>query len=228
MTPLARILAALEKESGAPAAREPVEPLAQILYENVAYLASDEKRAGAFASLRQRVGLDAKKILAASPARLREITALGGIMPDLHVGKLLRIAEIALDEFGGDLRSALALPLPRAKKALMKFPGIGAPGAEKILMLAGAHPVLALDSNALRVLLRLGYGEEKKRYALSHALAQQAAAAELPQDAKKLSRAFRLLRRHGQQVCRRTRPLCPSCAVRKSCRFYREGVRRRA
>lgn len=226
MTALSKILDALEKESGAPIAAEPKGPLAQVLYENVAYLASDEKRAAAFDALRKRVGLDAKKILAAPPSRLREATALGGIMPDLRVGKLLRIAEIALHDFGGDLRPVLELPLARAKKALMKFPSIGAPGAEKILMLAGSHAVLALDSNALRVLLRLGYGEEKKSYAQSHALTQQAAAAELPQDAKKLSRAFRLLRRHGQEVCRRNRPLCPSCAVRKSCRFYREGVPR--
>ena len=37
----------------------------------------------------------------------------------------------------------------------------GEPGAEKVLLFSGSAPVLALDSNALRVLLRLGFGLPK-------------------------------------------------------------------
>ena len=48
----------------------------------------------------------------------------------------------------------------KARRALKRFPGIADPGADKLLLFAGVTPYLALDSNGLRVLLRLGYGEE--------------------------------------------------------------------
>jgi hypothetical protein len=45
--------------------------------------------------------------------------------------KLLAIAKIAYEEFDSDLRSVLKKPLPEAKKALKRFPGIGAIRARK-------------------------------------------------------------------------------------------------
>jgi len=41
------------------------------------------------------------------------------------VEKLRRIAQIALQEFDGDLDRVLKQPLAQAKKSLKKFPGIG-------------------------------------------------------------------------------------------------------
>jgi endonuclease III-like uncharacterized protein len=87
-----------------------------------------------------------------------KVSSLGGILPATCVDKV-RDAE---REFGGDLKPVLKLPLPQAKKALEKFTGVGDLAAEKILLFTGTHPFLALESNAVRVLLRLGYGEEKK------------------------------------------------------------------
>ena len=50
----------------------------------------------------------------------------------------------------------------------MQFPMIGEPGAEKILLFSGVLAVLALDSNGVRVLVRLGVGEERKSYAATY------------------------------------------------------------
>lgn len=85
-----------------------------------------------------------------------------GILPDVSAEKLLVIAKIAYEEFDGDLRALLKKPLPQAKKALKRFPSIGDPGAEKILLLTRSCPVMALDSNGLRVLCRVGFAEEQK------------------------------------------------------------------
>ena len=87
-----------------------------------------------------------------------------GILPDVSAEKLLNIARIAYEEFDSDLRSALKKPLPHAKKALKRFPSIGDPGAEKILLFTRSYPVMALDSNGLRVLCRVGFAEEQKNY----------------------------------------------------------------
>ena len=92
--------------------------------------------------LREQIGITPEAILAASPTRLIN-AGLGGIVPEQSVEKLRRSAEIALEHFGGDLRPILKQPLAEAKKSLKRFPAIGDPGAEKILLFGHAYPVLA-------------------------------------------------------------------------------------
>ena len=153
--------------------------------------------------------------------------ARAGIVAGGSVDKLRRTATIALEQFGGDVRAAVKRPLPEARKALMKFPSIGAPGAEKILLLSRSHPVLGLDSNGLRVLLRLGYGREAKGYAATYRSVREAIAPQLEPDCDWLIRAHLLLRRHGQTLCRRRRPRCEACPVAEVCGYYRAARRSR-
>jgi hypothetical protein len=65
LTKLGRILNRLEKHYGQPAPLRITDPLEIILFDNVVYLADDQKRATAFAALKKRVGLQPDKILAA-------------------------------------------------------------------------------------------------------------------------------------------------------------------
>ena len=216
--PLKQIVAALQQRYGRPAGLPARDAFELVLWENVAYLADDEKRARAFAELKARVGLRPAAIAAAPVAVLERIA--GGILPAQQVAKLRVAADLARTKFGGDVNSALRLPFEQARKALRAFPAIGEPGAEKILLLTKSHPVLALDSNGLRVLLRLGYGREQKSYAASYRSAQHAASAELGKDFDLLIRAHHLLRRHGQETCKRSRPRCGECAVATDCSYY--------
>jgi endonuclease-3 len=194
-------------------------PWEMILWENVAYLADDDRRKQAFDTLKKRIGIEPAQIIAASDTALLEVTG-HGIMPEQFVEKLRACARIVLEEFDGDLQAVLALPFPKARKALQKFPGIGEPGAEKILLLTRTSAVLALESNGLRVLLRLGFGEERKSYATMYRLVQQSASDDLDKDCAWLIEAHLLLRRHGQEVCRRTEPLCDKCPLATDCAFF--------
>ena len=212
---------------GRPEPPNVTDPLGMILLENVAYLVSDERREQAFNALCERVGLSPPEILTAHEERLMEVARLGGMHPAARVEKLRRIAQIALKEFDGDLDKVVKQPIAQAKKSLKKFPGIGDPGAEKILLFSKTKPVLALDSNGLRVLLRLGYGEERKSYAATYRSAQEAIASELKRDFDWLIAAHQLLRRHGQELCKTAEPLCASCPLKSSCRYYLQNVRRR-
>jgi endonuclease III len=128
-----------------------------------------------------------------------------------------------MNEFDGDVRSALKLPLPKARKALQKFPGIGEPGAEKILLFTRSYPVLGLESNGLRVLLRLGFGEEKKNYSASYRSVQEAIKDQLSDDYDWLMSTHILLRQHGRELCKTNRPLCGECPVRKGCAYGSAG-----
>ena len=218
------IIDELQNFYGLPAPPKVNDPLGMILLENVAYLLSDERRERAFDALREKVGLTPPEILTAHEETLLEVARLGGMLPAARVEKLRRIAQIALQEFDGDLDKALKQPLAQAKKSLKKFPGIGDPGAEKILLFSKTHPILALDSNGLRVLRRLGYGEEQKSYGATYRSAQEAVKDEMKKDFDWLIAAHQLLRVHGQQLCKTTAPLCAKCPVRASCRYYQEMI----
>ncbi len=212
-------IARLEAFHGAP---EPpiTDPFEMILWENVAYLVDDERRARVFARLREEIGLDPEKILATPPEALAEVIRDGGMQPGHRAEKLLTAAEEML-ALGAEALAALIRTAPeKAHKALRKFPGIGEPGADKILLFAGAKRTLAPESNALRVLVRLGFGEEDESYSRMYRAAGKAVAPQLPEDFSWLVRAHQLLRRHGQEVCKRSVPLCEVCPLRDGCRWF--------
>lgn len=218
---LQKIVSGLGKYYGLPRLPVADDPFELILLENIAYLVSDERRAEAFQLLRKYSGTKPHQILAAPDDEIRKATRLGGMRAQERVSRLREIALIAMDEFDGDLKPVLKLPLAKAKRALRKFPGIGEPGAEKILMFTRSRPVLSLDSNALRVLLRLGFGEEKKNYTATYRAVQNSVRDQLKNDYDWLIFAYIVLRQHGKQLCKTMRPLCERCPVRKSCRYYK-------
>ena len=218
---LSKLVNTLQQHYGDPAPPPSTDPLELIIWENIAYLASDERRAAAFAALKRDIGTRPEQILAAKHAALAGI-GKAGILPDVSAEKLLVIAKIAYEEFDGDLRAVLKKPLPQAKKALKRFPSIGDPGAEKILLLTRSCPVMALDSNGLRVLCRVGFAEEQKNYSATYRLVQDAIRGQLPRDYDSLIRAHQLLRQHGQELCKRSKPRCTECPVRNGCNYGRK------
>ena len=217
---LPQIVDRLRKHYGKPKPPVTDDPFELILLENVAYLVSDERRTEAFTLLRKTVGTKPHQILAASNQALLDVAKLGGMLPEKRAARLREMALIAMNEFGGDLCQALKQPLPKAKKSLQKFPSIGEPSAEKILLFTRSYPVLGLESNGLRVLLRLGFGEEKKNYSASYKSVQETIKDQLGNDYDWLISAHILLRTHGKELCKTNRPLCEECPVRKSCAFY--------
>ena len=133
-----------------------------------------------------------------------------------HTGECaVEAARIAM-ELDEDLGDVVKRPLDAAKKVLRKFPGVGEPGAEKLAMIYGGHRVLALESNGLRVLLRLGYGAASKDYGKTYRSVTTALAPEVGR-VRDLPRAHELLRMHGQRLCKANRPSCPPCPLRDVC-----------
>jgi endonuclease III len=216
---LRAVLQALREHYGPPAPLPTNDPFELILWENVAYLAPPARRRDAFAMLRREVGLSPGDILAASQAALQRVTA-HGILKARFADKLRACARIAIEVFGADFHSIVHGPLPKAKQALRRFPGIGEPGADKILLFAGAQNLLAPDSNALRVLVRLGIIAEHKSYARMYASSREVGARPAL-DINAMQQAHLLLQTHGQTLCKRNAPLCGACPLATRCHFVR-------
>jgi len=192
------ILDALETRYGPQAATWPTEPYEFLVWWHCGYPASDAACERGWEALRRAVGIAPEKILAASDAKLAEALKAGGMVPELRAQRLRQIAERVLREFGGDLRGALAGPLDAARKLLKKFPNIADAGADRILLFAGLSPVAAVPSNCPQELV-----EAEVRPALE---ARQ--------------RAYLLLKRHGQELCKRMKPKCEQCPVSGECRYF--------
>ena len=219
-TKLARIVAGLRAHYGRVAPPPASNAFELVLWEKVAYLATDERRAQAFAALRQRVGLTPRAILDADPAVLREIAAMGGgVAIAERAAHMCDAANLVIKEFGGSLDSVLSLPLRDAKRELRRFHGVGEPGAEKILLLTRSQMLLPLDSNGARTLLRLGYGAAHRNYATMYANVGEAARPELVMEFDWLIDGHVLLRHHGQELCKRSEPRCDFCPVREECAY---------
>jgi endonuclease III len=219
---LSQVVERLQAHYGQPKVPRLSGPWVMILWENVAYLVDDNRRREAFQTLKKRIGTEPGRIVSASDEALLDVTRLG-ILAEQFAKTLRQCARIALEEFDGDLRPALKLPFAKAKKALQKFPGIGEPGAEKILVLTRTYPALALDSNGLRVLLRLRFGEEKKNYSTTYCLLQKAAEEGLVKGFSWLIQAHLFLRHYGQELCRRSEPRCDECPLSADCEFRLSG-----
>jgi endonuclease-3 len=214
---LAAVLQALKKHYGAPEPLPTTDPFELILWENVAYLAPPARRRAAFELLRRQVGLRPGDILAASQSALERVTA-HGILKVRFADKLRACAQIAIEDFSADLGLVLRQPLQLAKKALRRFPGIGEPGADKILLFAGVQSSLAPDSNALRVLGRLGFIAEHKSYARMYASSRELKSTPALKIAA-VQEANLLLQTHGQTLCKRNAPLCAACPLASRCPF---------
>ena len=83
---------------------------------------------------------------------------------------------------------------------------------------------MALDSNGLRVLCRVGFAEEQKSYPATYRLVLDAIHGQLPRDYDSLIRAHQLLRQHGQELCKRSKPRCTECPVRDGCNYSQKEV----
>jgi len=220
MFSLTKIVKLLQQRYGEAAAPPACGPFELVLWENACYLLPDSRRREVFEALRDAVGLNAKAIQSASDAVLLPLATRGGMRPETRVFRWREIARITQTQFGGDLDSILSKPYAEAKRALKQFPNIGDPGAEKILLLCGMSSGLPLESNGLRVLVRLGRGRLQKDYGATYRSVQDDLLPELARrDAEFLQQAHLLLREHGKTLCKEKAPQCDACPLRKECDY---------
>jgi len=212
-----QIIARLKHHYGEPSRPPANGPFELVLWENACYLLPDERRLEVFNTLRDKLGLNPAAIDAAPDAVLLPIAIRGGMRPEMRVFRWRQIAQITLSQFAGDLDSILLRPYDQAKKALKLFPTIADPGAERILLLCGVATGLPLESNGLRVLIRLGWGSIHRNYGATYRSVQDDLKPELPVHIEPLKEAHLLLRVHGRTLCKDKMPLCHQCPVSAKC-----------
>lgn len=220
------LLDKLERLYGKQRPSWPVDPYEFIVWWNCGYPASEATCAKGWCKLQSEVGTDPRSLLKATSRKIASAMRAGGIVPELRASRLKEIATRVEEEFSGDLRAALTASLPQARKTLKKFPGIADPGADRILLFAAIAPIAAVPSNCTQVLVRILHGQERENYGVNYHQAQQAIAADVPEEFEARTRAYLLLKRHGQEICKRARPKCEACPVSANCSYFAFGRHR--
>jgi endonuclease III len=213
------LLDTLEKFYGKQDPCWPVDPYEFLVWWQCGYPASDTKCKKGWNKLKSEVGIEPRQILAVTPRQLADALKPGGMIPELRGLRLKEIATRVQDEFGGELQAALTGSLSAARKILKKFPGIADSGADRILLFAGITPVAAVPSNATQVLVRVLDGVEDKNYVANYRRAQQAIEDDVPKKIDARTRAYLLVKQHGQEICKRTKPKCEQCPVSANCAY---------
>jgi len=216
---LSEILWRLESRYGRQEPCWPTEPYDFLVWWHCGYPASDAACAKGWDALKRDVGVGPRQILEAGAARLTMALKAGGMVPELRAMRLMEIAARVENEYGGDLRTGLVGPLAKVRQALKRFPNIADAGADRILLFAGIAPVPAIPSNCPHVLVRIRRGQERENYSVTYREAQQAVEAEVPKSIDARSRAYLLLKRHGQTLCKRRNPKCNDCPLASCCAF---------
>jgi endonuclease III len=198
----------------------PTDPYQFLIWWHCGYPASDNTCAKGWAALTKSIGATPEKLLAASPEKLATALKAGGMVPELRALRLKEIAMRVKDQFGGDLGTALSGSLDQARKELKKFPNIADPGADRILLFARIAPIAAIPSNSPQVLVRILLGRERENYGVTYREAQEAIESQIPANFDARTRAYLLLKHHGQTTCKRTNPKCDQCPVSADCAFF--------
>jgi len=228
---LEAVLEPLEQLYGPQKAVGPNDPYEMIVFVNCGYPATDVSCSKGFEALKREVGLKPESLLDAPKAKLAKLMQLGGIVPELRAEKLKEIARMVKDQFGKDLLAALkkctleekkqtGKGIRGAKNVLQKFPVIGEPGAEKILLFAKLAPVAAVPSACVDVPMRIWFGDAGKNYAANYREAREVLNTGLPESFEARQRAYLLLKKHGQEICKRSRPKCQLCPITAQCAYF--------
>jgi endonuclease-3 len=216
---IADLLDSLQSLYGAVEPHAPTDPYEFLVWWHCGYPASEERCAKGWASLTQEIGIAPKQLTLASTVKLAKALKAGGMVPDLRAARLKEIAERVQREFAGDLLPALSrLPAAQARKVLKTFPGIGNPGADRILLFSRLSPVAAVPSACPHVLVRVLQGPEGDKYGAIYAAAQRTLDT-LPAAFDVRIRSYLLIDRHGHTLCKRSKPLCARCPLQSRCAF---------
>lgn len=114
-------------------------------------------------------------------------------------------------ELSGSLDSFFSQDREVLREKLLQVKGIGPETADSILLYAADKPVFVVDAYTYRFLLRHGLIGEESSYQEMQELFMDS----LPEETALFNEYHALIVRLGKEFCRKTRPLCSECPLRK-------------
>ena len=181
--------------------------IATILSQNT----SDKNSSRAFQNLKAKYDVRPQVLANLKPNEIKSYIEVAGLY-EIRSRRIINVSKAVLERFEGNLDTVLQLPTPEARKALLQLEGIGPKTADILLAFRGKRPIMPVDTNIFRVAERIGLvrgrNYERTRAALEEVI---------PED-KRGEMHFTLIR-HGREICKPRRPLCPICPINTLCGY---------
>ncbi len=192
----------------------PKDPFKILVATIISQNTSDRNAIEAFNRLEASIGVNPFKIADADLSSIMEAIKPAGLY-SRKAKTIKRVAEIIVKEYGGSLQKILEMPLEKARKTLLKIPGIGYKTADVLLLFCGNKPVIPIDTHIRRVSIRLGLVDEKADYETIRRRLEEI----FPRD--KFFEAHVSMIMFGRKICKATKPLCDKCPFKEECTSYR-------
>ncbi|HUK50502.1 MAG TPA: endonuclease III [Terriglobales bacterium] len=125
--------------------------------------------------------------------------------------RIIQVAQIIQEQYGGRLSPLLNLPYGEAKEKLMNLPGVGPKTADILLAFVAKNPIIPVDTHISRVTKRLGIAKQNANYEQTRVPLEN-----LIPPSKRV-RVHLSIIAFGREICRAPRPRCPICPVNKWC-----------
>jgi endonuclease III len=204
----------------------PHDPFAMYVWEVMNFHSVPGKREAALAALRRIPALTPDSIWKAPAGKLEAAANLAGPYMDERVRALRAGADVFRRH--PDLPRRVAGSVLQGRRALRVLPQLGESGTHRMLLYAGGHPILPVDSHLARVALRLGLAAAHAKVRQQVRAVRRALGAALPPDLEARRRAVLILEHHGQATCAEFDPHCHICPLRTDCATGRERELTRA
>ncbi|MCD6094256.1 MAG: endonuclease III domain-containing protein [Candidatus Omnitrophica bacterium] len=125
--------------------------------------------------------------------------------------KLKAFIDFLFINYGGSVKRMFKKETQLLRQELLEIKGIGQETADSILLYAGNRAVFVVDAYTRRILSRLQLISEKADYQKIQQLFMQ----NLPLDAQLFNEFHALFVRLGKDICKKTKPDCGRCPLKK-------------
>ncbi len=138
--------------------------------------------------------------------------------------KVQEFCRVLVEGYDGSIDALLEGDAEMVRTRLLAIWGVGPETADAMTLYAGRLPTFVVDAYTYRLCERLDLAPGPHQYERYRRLLLEA----VGPDVTRLNEWHALVVRHGQQVCRRSNPLCDACPLLEDCPFGQRTLGLRA
>jgi endonuclease-3 len=186
------------------------DPFETLIRTIISQNTSDRNTERAFENLSNKFRIAPEVLAKAETSQIERCLKVGGLYRN-KAKTIKQASKMILDEYRGDLKQILKLPLEEARKTLQQLPGVGPKTADVLLLFSAQKPTIPIDTHVNRVSKRLGLVPAEANYEGVRESLQSLF------DPRDYADVHVLLILHGRIFCKAGIPLCTQCPINALC-----------
>lgn len=186
------------------------DPFKTLIVTIISQNTADRNTTRAFENLSNKFKITSEALAKAKEKEIEESLKVAGLYRN-KAKTIKRISKTILEEYQGDLKPILSLPIEEAREMLMQFLGVGPKTADVVLLFCAKQNTIPVDTHVNRVSKRLGLAPENGDYETVRKALQSIF------EPKDYLPVHVLLILHGRKYCKARAPLCKECPINKFC-----------